>query len=424
MFDITKGGFMPMNFYLARQPILDHKQEIIGYELLYRDSEKSAVYANERHATAALLVNVLNQAGLHNVVGDQQAFVNIDDRFLRHEIIDTIPPETFIFELTSRSNLDDLTVERIEVLFNKGYKFCLDATDYSYLSEYQKLLPYLTFCKIDTRSFEEKYIDYILEVLHKKRISTIATKVEDEVSFEKYKDKNFDAFQGYYFAKPKIIKDQQLDVDQASMFHVSNLLQTGGEISEIVLAFEKSPTLIVQLLRFINSAAFHFRNRISSINQVVTLLGRKSLIQWLMLLLYSKTLSSKASYENPLILMVKHRTSLMVSLLKILKPESSLDEQSQAYFVGVFSLMDTLLHMPLEKILEEFQVDDNVKEALFDKKGRLGELYDMVLAIEHFQTEKIDAFIEEHQLNKREFEHMLLDSIQATTEFSRATSQV
>ena len=414
---------MSMNFYLARQPILNHKQEIIGYELLYRDSEKSAVYANERHATAALLVNVLNQAGLHNVVGEQLAFVNIDDRFLRHEIIDTIPPGTFIFEVTSSSNLDELTVERIEVLHDKGYKFCLDTTDYSHLSEYQKLLPYLTFCKIDTNSFEEKYIDYILEILHKKNILAIATKVEEEADFEKYKSKRFDAFQGYYFAKPKIIKDQQLDVDQASMFQVSNLLQTGGEIYEIVRAFEQSPTLIVQLLRFINSAAFHFRNRISSINQVVTLLGRKSLIQWLMLLLYSKTLSSKQSFENPLILMVKHRTNLMISLLKMIEKDSSLDEQSKAYFVGVFSLMDTLLHMPLEDILNEFQVDDQVKEALFDKTGKLGELYSIVLAIEHFETEKIDAFIDEHHLNKAEFEQMMLDNIQATTEFSRASGQ-
>ena len=409
-----------MNFYLARQPILNHKQEIIGYELLYRDSEKSAVYANERHATAALLVNVLNNAGLHNVVGDKLAFVNIDGRFLRHEIIDTIPPETFIFEVTSSTNLDALTVERIELLHEKGYKFCLDATEYSHLSEYQKLLPYLTYCKIDTSSFEEKYVDYILELLHKKHIIAIATKVEEESDFEKYKSKHFDAFQGYYFAKPKIIKDQQLEVDQASMFQVSNLLQTGGEIYEIVAAFERSPSLIVQLLRFINSAAFHFRNRISSINQVVTLLGRKSLIQWLMLLLYSKTLSSKASFENPLILMVKHRTDLMVSLIKMIDVNSTLEEQSRAYFVGVFSLMDTLLHMPLADILKEFQVDEQVEEALFEKKGRLGELYSTVLAIEHFETEKIDAFIEKYQLDKAEFEKMMLENIQATTEFSRA----
>jgi len=414
---------MSKNFYLARQPILNSKQEIVGYELLYRDSEESAQYANERHATAALLVNVLNQAGLHKVVGDKLAFVNIDDRFLRHEIVDTIPPETFIFEVTSSSNLDDLTVERIEVLHKKGYKFCLDAIDYLHINEYKKLLPYLSYCKVDMNSFEKDHVDEIIRLLHDNNVLAIAAKVEDEGVFQNCEARDFDVFQGYYFAKPNIIKDQKLDADQASLFQISNLLQTGGEISEVVVAFEKSPALIVQLLRFINSAAFHFKNRISSINQVITLLGRNSLIQWLMLLLYSKTLSSRMSLENPLILMVKHRTDMMVSLLKMIKANSSSEEKSKAYFVGVFSLMDTLLHMPLEDILNEFHIDDHVKEALFEQKGELGELYSIVLAIEHFETDKIDAFIKKYGLNKAEFEKMMLENIQSTTEFSKASGE-
>jgi len=412
---------MSKNFYLARQPILDQNQKIIGYELLYRDSEQSADYANERHATAALLVNVLNQAGLQNVVGDALAFVNIDDRFLRHEIVDTIPSKTFIFELTSSSNLDELTVERIEVLHNKGYEFCLDASDYGHLSEYKKIFPYLSYCKIDTASFEQEYTEKIVRTLHAQDIKAIATKVEKESAFEMYKDQKFDAFQGYYFAEPKIIQDKKFDADQASLFKLCNLLQTGGDTSEIVESFERSPSLTLQLLRFMNSAAFHFKNPIASIQQVITLLGRNALNQWLMLLLYSKTLSTNGSFDNPLILMVKHRTDLMVSLLKMTKKNCTMSEQSEAYFVGVLSLMDTLLHMPLKDIINEFYVEERVKDALFEQEGELGELYSTVIAIEKFETEKIDAFVAKYSLDSAEFEKMMLLTIQSTTEFSKAS---
>ncbi len=411
---------MSNNFYLARQPILDLQQKIMGYELLYRDSEQSAVYANERHATAAILVNVLNQAGLQNVVSDSLAFVNIDDRFLRHEIVDTIPAKTFIFEITTNTSLDELTVERIEVLHKKGYVFCLDASQYSHLPKYEKLFPYLSYCKIDTSSFSFEHLQEVVRTLHSYDIKAIATKVEMESTYLTYKEKGFDAFQGYYFAEPKIIQDQKLDADQASLFKLCNLLQTGGDTEEIVRSFERSPSLILQLLRFMNSAAFHFKAPISSIQQVITLLGRNSLNQWLMLLLYSKSVSTNGSFDNPLILLVKQRTDLMVSLLKMIKSGCTMQEQSEAYFVGVFSLMDTLLHMPLEDIFEEFYVEDRVKEALFDKIGELGELYTVVLAIEKFETEKIDSFVSKHALDKEAFEKMLLSNIQATTEFKKA----
>ncbi len=412
---------MSTNFYLARQPILDKQQKIMGYELLYRDSERSAAYANQRHATAALLVNVLNQAGLQNVVGNALAFVNIDDRFLRHEIVDTIPSKTFVFEITSSSNLDDLTVERVEVLHKKGYRFCLDASDYGHLSEYKKIFPYLSYCKVDTSSFEQEHMGKIVRTLHMHEIEAIASKVETESVFETCKQQKFDAFQGYYFAEPKIIQNKKFDADQASLFKLCNLLQTGGDTSEIVESFEQSPSLTLQLLRFMNSAAFHFKSPISSIQQVITLLGRNSLNQWLMLLLYSKTLSNKGSFDDPLILMVKHRTDLMVSLLKMVKKNCTMQEQSEAYFVGVFSLMDTLLHMPLEDIINEFYVEERVKDALFKQDGILGELYSIVISIEKFETKKIDAFVEKHALNTQELEQMMLSNIQASTEFAKVS---
>lgn len=413
---------MSNSFYLARQPILNNKQEIIAYELLYRDSENSAVFANQRHATAALLVNVLNQAGLHNVVGNSLAFVNIDDRFLRHEIVDTIPAKTFVFEVTSSSSLDDLTVERIEVLHKKGYVFCLDAADYTHLNQYKKLFPYLSYCKIDSSSFDAEHITDLLKLLHRYRIKAIAAKLEEESLFQSYKEKGFDAFQGYYFAEPKIFKDQKLEAEQSSLFRLCNLLQTGGDIGEIVQAFEHSPSLTLQLLRFMNSASFHFKNRISSIHQVVTLLGRNALVQWLMLLLYSKSCSSELNFQNPLILMVKSRTDLMVSLLKMVKAKSSLQEQGEAYFVGIFSLMEALLHMQFETIINEFHVDDTIRKAIFEKEGILGELFDVVLAIEHFQTQKIDAFISKYGINKAGFEKMMFETIQTSTEFSKITA--
>ena len=411
---------MTEHFYLARQAILDRNDTIMGYELLYRDSQCQSSIDNPRHATASVLVNVLNQSGLKNIVGEKLAFINVEDTFLRHNFIESIPAETFVFELTATGNIDDRTIESVQMLFAKGYHFSLDLDSYKKMEILKKLLPYLSCVKVDTNSFEIEFVKSFLRECRERKITFIAAKVEDKEVYKVYKEAGFDAFQGYFFAKPDIIKDKKLDGNHIALFRLCNRIQSGVSITEIVEDFEKNPSIMLQLLQFINSGAFHFRSRISSIHQVITLLGRNALVQWLMLLLYSKNFSSNTKFQNPLIIMVKQRTDIMVHLMKLIKKGSSSQDQSQAYFVGILSLMDTLMHVPLQDVVSEFNVDDSIHDALFDKAGLLGELYSVALAIENFDTTLIDDFLYRHGIEAKDFEALMLSVFHSATELEKS----
>jgi len=408
------------NFYLARQAILDNNNSIMGYELLYRSSENTTDIDNPRHATASVLVNVLNQAGLKNIVGDKLAFINVEDSFLKHDFIESIPASTFVFELTATGPIDDRTVERVEHLFSMGYNFSLDLDSYKKMEVLKKLSAYLTCVKVDSSSFEVEFIKAFLREFRDKKITFIASKVEDKENFDVYKKSGFDSYQGYYFAKPDIIKDKKLDGNHLTLFRLCNTIQSGASITEIVEAFEKNPSIMLQLLQFINSGAFHFRSRISSVHQVITLLGRNALVQWLMLLLYSKNFGNSTKFQNPLIIMVKQRTEIMVHLVNIIKKGASSQEQSQAYFVGILSLMDTLMQVSLSDVVCEFNVDDNIHDALFDKSGLLGELYSVALAIENFDTNLIDNFLARHSIAPKDFEEMMLNVFHSAIELEKS----
>ncbi len=411
---------MSEHFYLARQVILDNNDAIMGYELLYRDSEDSGEFANPRHATAAVLVNVLNQSGLKNIVGDKLAFINVEGSFLRHDFIESIPSELFVFELTSTGVFDERNIELVQILHRKNYKFSMDLASYRDIATLKKILPYLSCIKVDTSSFEIELLDAFLQEFRSPSLSFIASKVEDEETFLRYKQAGFDAFQGYFFAKPKIIKDKKLDGNHLTLFKLCNTIQSGASIPEIVQEFEANPSITLQLLQFINSGAFHFRSRISSVHQVITLLGRNTLVQWLMLLLYSKNFGNGHRFQNPLILMVKQRTEMMVNLMKLIKKDASQNQLSEAYFVGILSLMDTLMHIPLKDVVCEFYVDDSIYDALFDKKGFLGELFEVAVAVEAFDTKIIDAFREKYRLDAKVFEDMMLEVLQDTNQMETA----
>ncbi len=401
-------------FYLARQAILDKNNSIMAYELLYRDSEHHTNINNARHATASVLVNVLNQSGLKSIVGKHLTFINVDDSFLRHDFIESIPSATFVFELTATSTLDERTVESVEQLYRKNYRFSLDLDSYRKMGILKELAPYLSYVKIDAEKFEVEFLEAFIKEFRGSRINFIASKVEEEKTFEKFQKAGCSAFQGYYFAKPKIIKNKKLDTKQAALFRLCNVIQSGASISEIVQAFEESPAITLQLLQFINSGAFHFRNRITSVHQLITLLGRNTLVQWLMLLLYSKSFNNDTKDQSPLILMVKQRTEIMVNLMKIIKKSSSQTEQSEAYFVGILSLMDTLMHISLRELVSEFHVGAEVRDALFSRSGLLGELYSVTLAIEKLETERINAFINKYGVSRGEFEKTTLKAFEET----------
>ena len=86
-------------------------------------------------------------------------------------------------------------------------------------------------------------------------------------------------FQGYFFVKPKIFENQKYDPAQAKILKLYTLLIEDTNIDEITSEFEQNHAITVQLLQYINSGAFHFRTKISSIHHILTLVGRAPLAQ-------------------------------------------------------------------------------------------------------------------------------------------------
>ncbi len=120
-------------------------------------------------------------------------------------------------------------------------------------------------------------------------------------------------------------------------------------IDEITEEFEKNHALTIQLLQFINSGYFNFSKRISSIHHVLTLIGRVYLSQWLMLMVYSKSVS-KSGGVSPLILMAKSRTELMEGFLKAINPNVKSDILGEAYFKVDPIVIKTLILKSIESV--------------------------------------------------------------------------
>ncbi len=187
-------------------------------------------------------------------------------------------------------------------------------------------------------------------------------------------------------------------------------------IDETASEFEKNYAISVQLLQFINSGAFAFRKRISSIHHVLVLVGRIPLAQWLMLMIYSKSVT-KTEESSPLILLIKERTELIQNLLKKIEPNVRSNKLGEAYFVGVLSLLNVVFGVSLEQLLEHLYISDEVKDALLHDRGDLGELYALVREIEQFNTDAIEVFAKKHGLDANDINGVVAQCIEDVNRF-------
>lgn len=404
--------------YLARQPIVCIEEELEAYEILYIDANKHSDISRNRYATASVINSVLNKFGSKDFLSEHKAFIKVDERFLMSDLIKTIPHDLFTLSIFDDIEMNEKTIERIEQLHEIGFSLAINDTDLNEenLARYKNIMDKISYFKINIYAdmgLEDK--DLVVE-LQDAGIQVVATKIEDEYQYQTSKDLECDLYQGYWFAKPQILENEKFDPSQFNVLKLYNMLLQDTSIDEITSEFERNHALSLQLIQFINSAHFSFSNKISSIHHILTLVGRKPLSQWLMLMIYSKSVSQKDKV-SPLMLMVKNRTELMQNLLRVLKPDVKSNALGEAYLVGVLSLIGSVFHARLEDVLEGIHISELSRDALLYDKGTLGILYKVVRDIEEFNVNEIVAFSKRYKVAEEAIQEVILKSIEDVNSF-------
>ncbi len=412
---------MSNSVYFARQPILDINSKTYAYELLYRSSTSrtDASVINHHTATAQVLVNTLNSTHLEHIVGDTFIFINIDEEMLMDEVISSIPKEKFVLELLETIVISEAVIKRIKYLKQEGYRFALDDADCSkeYILNFQQIFQYIDILKLDIQLLDKEKVAKFLPLFKKFNLTLLAEKVETQEQFDTYKELGCDLFQGFFFAKPDIIENKKLDPKQFQILQLIRMLQEDAPINDICQAFEQNAALTIQLLRFINSASFSFKATIKSIRQAVMLLGPSQLKSWLLLTSYATSKSPKG-IENPLLHLAQTRSNMMQTLCKAVCKEHTKENLERAAFIGLLSLIEALLHVPMEEVLNELNVDNDIINVLITQEGTLGEIFKLVCAVEKFDTNAIETILNTLSLSRAQLAKAIQTSYEITENFS------
>ena len=383
------------NFYLGRQPVLDRNQALYGYELLFRGSAQGPAEIESGLTASAGVIHHASQLGLARAIGDATAFLNVDEEVLRSDMFAFLPRERTVLEIVRSVEPSDAVIGRMTELSRHGFRFAAEASAHG--SALARLLPVIDFVKMDLRELPVVTLLSLAPRLRGTGKRLVAEKVETHNEYRTCLDIGFDYFQGYYFAKPTVIAGRKLSPSQAAVLDLMNLVTSDADNAEIERAVKKDVTLGLNLLRLVNTPAAGAGRRIESVSQALMLLGRRQLQRWLQILLYAEP-GVRGHSLSPLLMLATTRARLMELLAQRLRPGQR-NVADVAFTVGMMSLMDTLFCIPMQDIVEQIPVIDEVRHALLVRRGFFGELLRLAESIERMEDAQDEVLPALHELS-------------------------
>ena len=385
---------------VGRQPIYGADVDVFAYELLYRGGElNQANFLDGDSATADVMLNTMLEIGVEQIVGNRLAFINMTTNLILDRLCETLPKDQVVLEVLENVEPTEEIIDALTDLSQQGYTIALD--DFIYHESLQPLVAIANIVKVDIMALSHEEIEEHILWLRQYPLKLLAEKVETHEDFEFCRAMGFDYFQGYFFCKPNIIAGTRVPANRiAILMLLSKLQEQDIEISKIEKEIKTDVSLSYKLLRYVNSAYCGLPRTVDSIGQAACMVGIDKLRMWV-------TLMSLASMEEKpfeLLVTATVRAHMCEQLGRILQCEPI----EQCFTVGLFSVLDGFFDCELPEILKSLPLSTEVRNALLDRTGVLGEVLDCVMAFEQGDWKPMES----SEIDLAVIQHSYLEAIQ------------
>ncbi|WP_199609857.1 EAL and HDOD domain-containing protein [Flocculibacter collagenilyticus] len=382
-----------MYYFVARQAIFDENNNVVAYELLYRDGNNNSfpVHIDSNQATSRLITQSHLVSGLEAIVQNKLAFVNFSEDTLLHNFPTSFDPKTVIIEVLEDVPISDELISTCNKLHEAGYQIAFD--DFDFDPRWEPLTPYISIIKVDILEYNILQIAKMVRDIDTSKITLLAEKVETREQYNKLKQLGFTLFQGYFFAKPEILKQRNITPAKHALFDlIGETAKPELDLDKVTEIIQCDVALSYKLLRFINSAAFSNQQEIASLKHALVYMGQVELKKFISLIALSRLCEDKT---DELISMSIVRAKFCSNIaIHRLEPENP----PTAFLTGLFSLIDAMLDMTLDEVMAMLPVQDEIKAAIIKFHGQLGEYLTLAIAYEKADWEVVMKLVDSLEL--------------------------
>lgn len=376
-----------MNVFLARQPILNKKDDIFGYELLYREGNESRYLSNDGdYASSNVLTSCFIDFGIEEVTNKAKAFVNFTEELLFNDVAVLFPQNYLVIEILENVLVTSELIKRCKFLKKQGYILALD--DIIFNKDYGELINIVDIVKVDFLAASDYEKVSIINRYKRDGLIFLAEKVETREDYEFAKKIGYTLFQGYYFSKPIVDSRRKFEPCKESHLKLIRFLNSNNKnFDKLADIIEHDLSFSYEILRLVNSAHYNIKNRITSIKHALVTLGMDELKKWLYLAIMRYMQQGR---PNELVNICMLRAKFMENIaIKAGRQNIA----SEMMTIGMFSMIDTLTNKSMEEILGEMNFSDDIKAVLLRKEMNSfqAESLDIVLNYEKGNWEAVEA---------------------------------
>jgi EAL and modified HD-GYP domain-containing signal transduction protein len=387
--------------YVARQPILDLRGRIHGYELLYRKGTEKAFFGDCELASRTVLDDTV-LFGVERFTDGSLAFINCTSETLTDDLVSVLPSSMAVLELLETVEPSEELIAACVRLKSQGFKIALD--DFVWAPKFAPLVDLADYIKVDFLLTPAEKRRELLHHLKGRRLKLLAEKVETQEEYAQARFEGFTLFQGYYFCHPELMKSRKIPSNHLCHFEILRLLQRDLiDWEKLSHAVKRDESLTYRLLRLINSVGYAVREEISSVQAAMIFLGEETFRRIAMLAIATE-LNTGRPPEILKMAMIRARFCELAARSCGCSP-------NEQYLLGMLSLLSAMLAAPMEELTPGLPLRKEIREALQGALNRESRMLQWLLAYECGDWDQCEAIVESSRLRQQQVNQYYTEAV-------------
>ncbi len=378
--------------YIVRWPVKNADSQVIGYEILYHGDnqayggEESSGRANE-FAAADTIYNFLTQNTNKSLKGSL-SFMTFTTTLLMKKVPHLFEKEDLVIQIDDSVIIHPLAMHFVQQFAKEGYKIAIN--DFQFAPRYLALIDDIDYIKLNFQAMSGTSLHNVIEIAHSMNKKCIAMEVNSEELYKKALEMGVDGLEGSYVAEKLATKAHTSGYLQSNFFRLMvAVTRDEPDVEEIEKIISMDATLSYGLLRMSNSVHYAGRNRVTTIRQAIMTLGIAQLKQWIYLLSASNAENEVDPASEEFLKVSFIRANFCSELVGFTRAVPI--SRGEAYLMGMFSTLNYLIDAPMDEILGEVPVSDEIKAALLRREGPCGALFELVLSYERADWNQVNS---------------------------------
>jgi len=357
----TEGAAAPGELrYVARQPILDARGNVHGYELLFRSGPASIAFDGDGNSATRTVLDTTVIFGVERLTGGLPIFVNCTREALLEGFVKVLPPQHTVLELLETLEPDATLLQACKELKANGYRIALD--DFQWHPGWEPFLNIADYVKVELSSTTPQQRASLKARIASRPIRLILERVETAEQLKQACREGFTLFQGFYFCRPQMIENREVPANRLVHLQILQaVLQHPLHVKEISDLVKREPSLTYRLLRIANSPIYATRQVVSSIQSALVMIGDEMFRRVVMLAAAADLRGNRPS-ELLRMAFLRGRFCELAAI------DTGRDPTEQ-YLLGILSLLPAMLSIPMECITKSLPLRSEVHSALLGESN-------------------------------------------------------